>query len=95
MARTPDGKHTFEIINLPVLPEEGYLQNVQLAVDGVPCWPFHVSASDRARYTNQDDFVLMLVRQAQTLIEVYGDVRRAGEFNSFLGKPMRELAGAA
>jgi hypothetical protein len=72
--RLSDGTE-FEIIHMPAVAEDGYFRDVQLAINGVLCFPFNITAVDMARFPSEDRRIAMLVRQAQSLIETYGDVR--------------------
>jgi hypothetical protein len=87
--RLPDGT-SFEIIHLPVEPRRGYYQDIQLAIDGVVCWPFNMAAQDFDRYSEKT-LIPMLVRQAQALIEIYGDVRDPHRFVEAMGMPLSRL----
>ena len=70
-----------EIINLPSEPREGYFRDVQLAIDGVVCFPFNIAARDLYHYRGKRRLE-MLTRQAQSLIEAYGDVRTTKGLNA-------------
>lgn len=93
MARKLQDGTEFEIINLPSSPEKGYYMNVQLAINGTPCWPFNVPASSLSGKT-QDEKISILVRHAQVMVETYGDVRRPKEYIESMGKSLRELCAA-
>lgn len=47
----------------------------QYAIDGVLAPPVSIHASDRPRYKSDDEFEQMLIRQSETMIEVFGDAR--------------------
>ena len=74
MARVIEAPAGVEIVRLD---REGEWWVAQLAVHGILCIPFDVHESTRQeRFPKEEDFMAYLGRQAQTMIELYGDAKK-------------------
>lgn len=59
------------------LKKEGEWWYVQMAINGVPCLPFDVHESIRVeKFPAEEAFLDYLERQAQSMIDVFGDARQ-------------------
>jgi hypothetical protein len=62
-------------IEIVQMRKEGEYFIVQLAIDGVLAPSMDVHASAREEYRTEQSWMEYLVRQSESLIEVYGDAR--------------------
>lgn len=81
----------FEIVNVPLLPNDGFFMNVQIAVNGIPCWPFNVPVQAVRSCHNEEERMELLVRYAQTMVEIYGDVRNPYKYVDCMKSSLRDL----
>jgi hypothetical protein len=57
--------------------KDGEYYKAQVAIDGRLAMSLEVHASERARYKSDEDFRAMIVRQSESLLSMYGDVRES------------------
>ena len=59
--------------------KQGEWHHVELALEGTLCVPFDVHASDWDSFHDDESRIRFLARQAQGLIDTYGDARYTRE----------------